>query len=312
MQKFEDADAETDTTAKADLEAALDSLATGLVLAEEQRQGDTSTYEHLSLLCADILEPVGALLVHRPDDVPQDALSKFQGGGLETSALDLLLRALKIRVDMLGLEGAVGKSEALLQHLAVLSAQKVVPSTVSAGVSLPACRVFDVLADCSSGSSSSSNQVLQVVESMQSVAAKDSTAASSRVHEWGARAIAALFKAYGKEVAKRSSGASASPAAEAVRVLTGTANAHQRNAALLFEVCSALLPTMESLRGAASGEGQGELVDASNQAVSMLLAALDVHKNELHVRREALQVRQSRTSKNQYHVESQVTHAVAV
>ena len=61
-----------------------------------------------------------------------------------------------------------------------------------------------------------------------------------------------------------------------------------------MQVCRALLPTMHALRGATTGassqEAQDKLVNACDLAVGMTLAVLDVHKDEMAVRSEALLV----------------------
>ena len=219
LQKSEDA---------ATLAAALDSLAAGLVLAEEQCKGNADA--QMSLLCADILEPVGILLVQRPEDVVPGALIKFQGGGREASASSMFQSALALRVDAVGVEDAVAKSATLLELLADLAAKEGATSTASAPADpkmLLACQVFDVLTTSGQTRGSSSNPVLKVVNGMQANMQTAADDGSSRVHEWGARAISALFK----------HGAPAASAAEAVRVLTRAAKEHRRNAALSLEVC---------------------------------------------------------------------------
>ena len=65
--------------------------------------------------------------------------------------------------------------------------------------------------------------------------------------------------------------------ARVVRVLTQAARAHQGNAAVSAEVCRAIQPAIHALRATNAGTN---LVNATGQAVSMLVAVLDVHRDD--------------------------------
>ena len=287
LQKFKD------SNDKEDVDKALDSLATGLKLAEQCKGAQ------MSLLCADILEPVAELILTHPNEITSASLGHFQDGGRAASCTGLLQRVLQLRVDASGRNRAVTQSETLLKHLADLAAKQEGQAASRSATDedmLLSCRVFDILAmstiadQAQQGASSIDNTVGKVLDLMESEASHDRTAASAHVYQWGAMAIFSVLKHHGQ--------CQAATAAQVVRVLTDIAKAYGRDAALSLAVCKALLPAMPALCGPAAGGGLVTIqrVSATNQAVSMLLAALEVHKDNIHVRREALQVWQSHTS----------------
>jgi len=195
LQKFKDSN---DT---ADMANALSSLATGLELAEKQRKGKMRTDAQLTLLCADILEPVAELILTRPNEILPASLGQFGDGGREASPSGLLQRVLQLRMDASGRGGAVVSSEALLKHLADLAAS----NSATDEDMLLSCRVFDILAmsaiadQAQQGASSKDlcTAVCNVLHGIKSVASDDYTAASAHVHEWGARAIFSVLKHHG-------------------------------------------------------------------------------------------------------------------
>ena len=428
-QKIEDG-AALESNDQADIENALESLALGLKQAEDQRVNETGTTTHFSLIRADILQDVGALMLKCPGEISDVSLRKFQsgaGGVRETSASGLLQESLTLKIETLGLDFAVSESITLLNHLAVLAAREghEDEASVSADQSALLCRartsekVFETLSKRKIGAflpqqahCSNAKKMLNVAEFMESIAAADSTAASSCKLEWGVRAIFSLFKSHGRSAVKNSpeykfndnkmswqahqdaaitwgghltsinskeeqqhildlckgyqdccwigakrKGTGNGPDGEhwewcdgspwtftywapgepnnaggnedrvttwnelgqwndirqdwqrgvgvykkqsqplallqfseatmVIRALTSTARAHKRNTALSQELCKTLMPALQELRNATTGD-VGDLAKAIDQAVSMLVAVLDVHKDNLAVRSHAL------------------------
>ena len=272
-----------DTSAQNVLEEALGCLAEGLAA--------TGAGAQFSLIRAEILEDVGALMIKHPGDIPDSSLGIFQANIVdtrETSASSLLLEALAVKVDTLGLECVSSTSKPLFAHLAALGEDK---ASASADQGPLSCRVFETLSkgaiseQAPQGQSSNAGRLLKIAKTMEDNATADSTAASSCIQEWGARAVSSVLKGHGP-----SADADVAPITEVVRVLTNTAKMHQRNALVSAEVCKALLPALQALRGTVQDADKIQFFNV-NQAISMLVAALDLHKDDLHVRSQALQVR---------------------